>query len=68
MRENLLTLALALALPALGSASQIAIGLDWRQNVFVQEFWQEGKARFAIYNNRPEAIKLTVNEREQLES
>ena len=62
MRENLLTLALVLALPALGSASQIAIGLDWRQNIFVQEFWQEGKARYAIYNNRPEAIKLTVND------
>ena len=62
MRENLLTLALVLSLPALASASQIAIGLDWRQNVFVQEFWQEGKARYAIFNNRAEGIKLTVND------
>jgi hypothetical protein len=61
MRDNALTLSLVLALPALASASQIAVGLDWRQNVFVQEFWQEGKARYAIYNSRPEAIKLTVN-------
>lgn len=35
---------------------------DWRQNVFVQEFWQDGKARYAIYNSRLEAIKLTVND------
>ena len=62
MRGNLLTLALVLALPPLASASQIAVGLDWRQNVFVQEFWQEGKARYAIYNGRVEAIKLTVND------
>lgn len=61
MRENLLPLALVLALPALMSASQIPVGLDWDQNVFVQEFWQEGKARYAIFNNRLEAIKLTVN-------
>jgi len=62
MRANVLTLAVVLALPGLASASQIAVGFDWRQNVFVQEFWQEGKARYAICNSRPEAIKLTVNE------
>jgi hypothetical protein len=62
MRGNLLTLGLGLALPAVVSATQIGIGLDWRQNVFVQEFWQEGKARYAIYNGRPEAIKLTAGE------
>jgi hypothetical protein len=62
MRGSLLTLALGLTLPALASASQIGVGLDWRQNVFVQEFWQEGKARYAIYNGRPEAIKVTVND------
>lgn len=61
MRDHLLTLALVLALPTLASASQIAVGLDWRHNVFVQEFWQDGKARYAIYNGRPEAIKLTVH-------
>jgi hypothetical protein len=61
MRVNLLTLAVVFALPALASASQIAVGLDWRQNIFVQEFWQAGKARYAIYNSRPEAITLTVN-------
>jgi len=61
MRAIMLTLALV-ALPGLASASQIAVGLDWRQNVFVQEFWQEGQARYAIYNSRPEAIKVTVNE------
>ena len=62
MRENLLPLALVLALPVLANASQIAVGIDWRQNVFVQEFWQDGKARYAIYNSRPDAIKLTVND------
>jgi hypothetical protein len=62
MRAGFLTLALVIALPALASGSQIGIGLDWRQNVFVQEFWQEGKARYAIYNGRPDAIKLTVND------
>jgi hypothetical protein len=55
-------MALALGLPALANASQIAVGLDWRQNVFVQEFWQDGKARYAIYNLRPEAITLTLND------
>jgi hypothetical protein len=62
MRLNMLPLALVLALPSLASASQIAVGLDWRQNVFVQEFWQDGKARYAIYNSGPEAIKITVND------
>jgi hypothetical protein len=62
MRLNVLPLALVLALSPLASASQIAVGLDWRANVFVQEFWQDGKARYAIYNSRPDAIKLTVND------
>ena len=62
MRKTLLTLVLVLALPALASAEKIGVGLDWQQNVFMQEFWQEGKARYAIYNSRPQAIKLTVNE------
>jgi hypothetical protein len=62
VRALSLTLAVGLAFPTLASASQIGVGLDWRQGVFVQEFWQEGKARYAIYNSRPEAIKLTVND------
>jgi hypothetical protein len=62
MRGIVLSLALVLGLPALTRASQIVVGLDWRQNVFVQEFWQDGKARYAIYNSRSEAIKLTVND------
>jgi hypothetical protein len=62
MRGYVLSLALILGLPALASASQIGVGLDGRQNVFVQEFWQDGKARYAICNNRPEAIKLTVSD------
>lgn len=62
MRAKLLSLVLVLSLPALASASQIAVGLDWRQNVFVQEFWQDGKARYAIYNGRPKAIKLAIND------
>lgn len=62
MRANVLTLGLVLVLPSLASASQIAIGLDWRQSVFVQEFWQDGKARYAIYNGRPDAIKIAVSD------
>ena len=62
MRGTVLPLALVLALPALASASQIPIGLNIGQNVFVQEFWQNGKAHYAIYNSRPAAIKLTVND------
>lgn len=62
MRESTIILTLVLALPTLANASQIAIGLDWRQNVFVQEFWQDGKPRYAIYNSRPGAIKITVND------
>ena len=62
MRGNLLTFGLMLALPTLASGSQIAVGLDWRQNVFVQEFWQNGKARYAIYNAQPQAIKLAVSD------
>lgn len=62
MGQNLLTLSLVFALPALASASQIAVGLDWRQNVFVQEIWQQGKARYAIFNSRPQALKLAVND------
>ena len=62
MRANLLTFALLLVLPAVASASQVPIGLDWGENVFVQEYWQDGKARYAIFNNRLEAIDLTVND------
>ena len=62
MRGIVLSLAFLLVLPALANASQIVVGMDWRQNVFVQEFWQDGKARYAIYNSRPDAIKLTVSD------
>lgn len=62
MCVKLLTLVLVLTSPAMASASQIAIGLDWRQNVFVQEFWPDDKARYAIYNGRADAIKLMVND------
>jgi hypothetical protein len=61
VRATLLISALVLALPALASAGQIAVGLDWRHHVFVQEFWQEGKVRYAVYNGRPGAVKLAVN-------
>lgn len=62
MRGIVLSLTLTLGLPALADASQIAVGLDFRQNVFVQEFWQDGKARYAIYSTRPEAITLSVSD------
>lgn len=62
MRACLLTLALVLALPAFANASQIAVGLDWQHQVFVQEIWQQGKARYVIYNARPNKIKLAVSE------
>lgn len=62
MRHGLPTLALLLALPAVANASQIGVGLDWRQNVFVQEFWQEGKALYAIYNGRSEPITLKMSD------
>lgn len=61
MRRLVLSCALLLGLPVLSSASQIAIGLDWRQNVFIQEYWQDGKARYAIFNNREEKLKVTVS-------
>lgn len=62
MKRIVLSLAFVLGLPALVSASQIAVGLDWRQNVFVQEYWQDGKPRYVIYNQRAEDLKLIVNE------
>jgi hypothetical protein len=61
MRTSLLSFALVCLLPAVGSASQVAVGFDWRHNVFVQEFWQGGKPGYAIYNNSAKAIKITVN-------
>lgn len=60
MRRIVLSFALLLGLPALSSASQIAIGLDFRQNIFIQEYWQDGKPRYAIFNNRAENLKITV--------
>ncbi len=62
MRKYVLTLALVLALPSFTHASSIGVGLDWRQKVFVQEYWQDGKAHYAIYNGRPEAIKVAVSD------
>ncbi|QDU95892.1 hypothetical protein [Lignipirellula cremea] len=32
------------------SAEIIGIGLDWRKNIFVQEYWSEGKPYYAIAN------------------
>src|SRR5262245_60517113 len=62
MRHMLLAKIMVLALPLLASASQIGVGLSWNHKVFVQEIWQDGKARYAIYNGRAEAMKLTVND------
>jgi hypothetical protein len=62
MRRIVLSCVLLLGLPGLSNASQILIGLDWRQNVFIQEYWQDGKPRYAIYNNRAENLKITVSD------
>jgi len=47
-----------LAIPA--AADVIGVGLDWREKVYVQEFWKEGKAHYAIFNDSPAAISLSV--------
>jgi hypothetical protein len=31
-------------------AMSIGVGLDWRKNVFVQEYWKDGKVSYAIAN------------------
>lgn len=31
-------------------AASIGVGLDWRKNVFIQEYWKEGKVSYAIAN------------------
>lgn len=58
-----------IALPALiaivvfslsARADVIGVGLDWREKVFVQEFWREGKAHYAVFNDGPAAVSLGV--------
>jgi hypothetical protein len=45
------------------SADVIGVGLDWREKVFVQEFWKEGKAHYAVFNDSPAAVSLSVHPR-----
>lgn len=40
-------------------ADVIGIGLDWRKNIFVQEYWSEGKPFYAIANKTDTDQTLT---------
>lgn len=44
------------------AANVIGIGLDWRKNVFVQEYWKDGTAHYLIANRGKAPVTITVNE------
>src|SRR5262245_26015278 len=43
-------------------AGVIAIGLDWRKNVFVQEIWKDGVPYYVLANLGKEAVTVSVTE------
>jgi hypothetical protein len=45
-------------------AEVIGIGLDWRKNVFIQEYWQAGAPRYLIANLGKEPVKVAVYNRQ----
>src|SRR5438309_1505248 len=51
-------LSLAMLRPV--SANTIGLGIDWREKVYIQEYWQGGVPFYAISNLRPETVKITV--------
>lgn len=38
------------AMSCLAVASTIGVGLDWRKNIFIQEYWKDGKVSYSIAN------------------
>lgn len=43
-------------------ADTIGVGLDWRKNIFLQEYWQAGKPRYLIANLGKDPVKVAVYE------
>lgn len=50
-----------LCLVGQASASQIPFGLDWRESIFVQEYWTDGKPQFCIATLTDQDIRLQVS-------
>jgi hypothetical protein len=58
----ILSLALLLCTFQPARATVIGLGLDWRKNVFVQEYWRDGKPGYVIANLRKDPVKVGVHE------
>jgi hypothetical protein len=60
MKKMLLAFASGILGAPLLYAMSIGVGLQWK-DVFVQEYWQGGKAYYAIANFREEPVTITVS-------
>jgi hypothetical protein len=61
LASSVILAGMILVVPAEGSV--IGVGLDWRKNVFVQEYWQDGVPHYVLANLGSTAIQITVHER-----
>lgn len=43
-----------------GGAQMTGIGLDWNQNIFIQEYWLAGQPRYAIANQGGAAARIAA--------
>src|SRR6185436_2005919 len=41
-------------------AGSIALGLDWRSGVYVQQLWERGELEYLVFNERAEDIDVLV--------
>lgn len=42
-------------------AMQIPIGLDWRENIFIQEYWVHGKPSYCVANIKDKNITIKIS-------
>lgn len=54
-------LATGLAFTGLARASQIPIGLDWRSDVSIQEYWVDGQPQYCLSNLRDKDVRITAS-------
>ena len=63
--RTFLTALTFVAMSLRADASQIAIGIDWRKNIFIQEIWKDGVPYYQIANLNKDAATITVTDRKE---
>lgn len=54
-------LIIVIGLASTAAASQIPIGLDWRESIFIQEYWVDGRPQYCVANMTDRDIRLQVS-------